>query len=116
MLTAFGKAVRKLRVDRNLLLKTMAADLNVTSSYLSGLEHGKKHIPENFIKRIRDIYGLNDEEVQALIKAKEMTVLNINIELANKTPAQIKLASVFAKKLNSLSENQIERVFEAIGE
>lgn len=42
MLTAFGKEVRKIRLDRGELLKTMADSLGVKSSYLSAIEHGKK--------------------------------------------------------------------------
>ena len=40
MLTALGKFLKKLRVDRNEVLKDMSARLGVTASFLSAVENG----------------------------------------------------------------------------
>ena len=45
MLTMLGKFLRKLRIDRNELLKDMAGKLDVTVSFLSSVENGKKKMP-----------------------------------------------------------------------
>ena len=42
MITAFGKFLRILRMDNGEILKTMAEKLEVTSSFLSAVENGKK--------------------------------------------------------------------------
>ena len=42
MITPFGKSLRNIRMDRGMLLKDMAQDLDVTSSYLSAVEVGKQ--------------------------------------------------------------------------
>ena len=42
MLTSLGKFLRKLRIDNNELLKDMAQKLNVSVSFLSAVENGKK--------------------------------------------------------------------------
>ena len=47
MITEFGKALRKLRIDRGETLKIMADNLEMTSSYLSAIECGKRNIPMN---------------------------------------------------------------------
>ena len=47
MLTEFGKCLRKIRIDKAELLKDMAEKLQVTSAYLSAVEHGKREIPDD---------------------------------------------------------------------
>jgi len=42
MITEFGRILRNIRMDCNELLKDMADKLNITSSYLSAIEHGKE--------------------------------------------------------------------------
>ena len=44
-MTPFGAKVRQLRAARGVTLKQMAAALQVSSAYLSALEHGKKGRP-----------------------------------------------------------------------
>ena len=48
MITPFGKSLRNIRMDRGMLLKDMAQDLDVTSSYLSAVEVGKRNVSENW--------------------------------------------------------------------
>ena len=44
-MTPFGERMRKMRAERGVTLKQMAADLGVSSAYLSALEHGKRGRP-----------------------------------------------------------------------
>ena len=44
MLTEFGKALRRIRLDNDELLKDMADKLKVSSAYLSAVENGKKNL------------------------------------------------------------------------
>ena len=66
MITEFGKALRKLRIDRGEILKTMAEKLNMTSSYLSAIECGKRNIPSDLISKLASIYDLTEEEQEIL--------------------------------------------------
>lgn len=52
MLTEFGKILRKIRIDQGEIIKDMEEKLNVTASYLSVVETGKRNIPENWIEEI----------------------------------------------------------------
>ena len=49
MVTSFGKALRKLRIDRGMVLKNMADMLGVSSAYLSAIELGKRAIPDSLV-------------------------------------------------------------------
>jgi HTH-type transcriptional regulator, competence development regulator len=79
MLTPLGKALRKLRIDRGWLLKEMADGIDVAPSFLSGVETGRKSIPDDFVGRIVQWAGLDkpareDLEHAAAISRKEFKV------------------------------------------
>jgi transcriptional regulator with XRE-family HTH domain len=70
----FGKALRKLRIDRNLLLKDMADALGYSSAFLSAVEMGRKKIPADLIQRLETLYSLNPIEIESLRKAAEKSI------------------------------------------
>ena len=61
-MTKLGIALRKIRLDRQELLKDMADRLKVSSAFLSAVETGKKRPPANFIDRICSAYELSEDE------------------------------------------------------
>lgn len=69
MLNPLGKALRKLRIDRGWLLKDMAQGIGVATSFLSGIETGRKAIPAGFVERIAAWANLNTIELRELQKA-----------------------------------------------
>ncbi|VAW23605.1 Transcriptional regulator, Xre family, partial [hydrothermal vent metagenome] len=48
-MTPLGDKLRRLRSERGITLKEMAQALNVSSAYLSALEHGKRGKPTWFL-------------------------------------------------------------------
>ena len=52
MLTEFGKFLRKIRIDRQELLRDMAGTLGVSVAYLSAVENGKRNVPVSWINKI----------------------------------------------------------------
>lgn len=116
MLTAFGKEVRKIRLDRGELLKTMADSLGVKSSYLSAIEHGKKAIPKSFICSLTSLYSLSQNEIENLEKAADLSKQNVNINLIGKDADLAGLANAFARKFDSLTENQIKAIEKVLKE
>ena len=74
-LTEFGKFLRKLRVDNGELLKDMAIKLNVTLSFLSMVETGRRNIPKKWEEEIEETYSLNLKQKEELI-----SILNRNKE------------------------------------
>jgi len=69
MLNPLGKALRKLRIDRGWLLKDMAQGIGVATSFLSGIETGRKAIPTGFVERIANWADLSGEELTNLRNA-----------------------------------------------
>ena len=113
MLTPFGVFIRKLRIDSGMLLKNMAEQLGVTSSYLSAVETGKRNIPTEWPSRIALIFNLSSDSKAELNKAIQESQTEIQINLNNLSRQQRDLALVFARKLDGLDEAKIQDVFKA---
>lgn len=106
MLTAFGRALRKIRIDRNLLLKDMADALRCSSPFLSAIESGKKKIPEDMIDRISNYYGLNSDEIQSLKDGRDQSLREVVIGLEDYCAQDRDLALAFARKFDALGGDQ----------
>ena len=65
-LTAFGKAVRKARIDAGETLLSMAQQLGVTPAFLSGMETGRKKIPAEWAKKIAAFFHERNVQVDDL--------------------------------------------------
>lgn len=110
MLTAFGKALRKIRIDRNLLLKDMADGLGCSSPFLSAIESGTKKIPDDMIERISNVYKLTEEEVQSLEVGRDQSVKEVKMELKGYCEQDRELALAFARSFKSLDASQKEKL------
>jgi len=110
MLTSFGKFCRKLRIDKNELLKGMASKLNVTSAYLSAVENGKRKIPDNWIKVLPKIYDLNEAEINELRESYDLSISEIKIDLGSANSNQKKIVTSFARKFHSLDDDDLSKI------
>ena len=110
MLTAFGKALRKIRIDRNLLLKDMADGLGCSSPFLSAIESGTKKIPDDMIERISKVYKLTEKEVHSLEVGRAQSVKEVKMELKGYCEQDRELALAFARSFESLDASQKEKL------
>lgn len=110
MITQFGKFCRKLRIDNGELLKNMADRLEVTSSYLSAVENGKRNIPQEWSERISILYSLSGEQIQELEEAIALSQSEIIIKTDNYSDNEKKFLAAFAREFSSLEEEQIEKI------
>lgn len=106
MLTALGKALRHLRIERGMLLKDMAEGMGVTPAFLSAVETGKKTAPGYFIGRLKEKFDLNDEEIRALRRAAEQSVEEVKISLPrDASDADREAMSVLARTFGEMSDS-----------
>ena len=71
-LDKFGRAVRAIRFMENILLYDMAKTMNLSSAELSGIECGRKPIPDWFIPKLVEKYESAKDMEELLQKgAKE---------------------------------------------
>lgn len=104
MLTLFGKFTRKLRIEHGELLKDMADKLNVSSSYLSAVEVGKRNIPRNWYEKLSSLYSLDNEEKAELHRAIQESQLTIKFELNKMKGSDRDLVLAFARGLKNIDD------------
>ena len=109
-MTKLGIALRKIRLDRQELLKDMADRLKVSSAFLSAVETGKNRPPANFIDGICSAYELSEDEKKELQLAADMSLDEIKIDLTDSSSMQRQAAVSFAKVLNDLTDDEISKI------
>lgn len=110
MLTSIGKFLRKLRVDHDEILKDMAEKLEVTVSFLSAVENGKKHMPAAWNRKICALYNLNEIQQKEFTTAIAETEEAIEMNLTNANIGRRELAISFARRFNNISDAQVEEI------
>ena len=114
--TAFGKILRKMRIDCSEVLGVMAKRLKVSPAYLSSIENGGREIPEDFIAKIVAEYGLSEEQKNELEEAKAKVKEAVNVDFTDqKTEADyVETAVMFAKDFSRLSAEQVSELKELL--
>ena len=110
MLNEFGKALRKIRIDRQELLKDMADVLNVSSAYLSAVENGKRSIPEKWIDIIAKRYSLSESEQKELRRAADESKTDVTISLKEASKVKRNAVLTFAQALDGLSDEELTQI------
>ncbi len=107
-MTPLGARLRALRAERNLTLKDMAEALNVSSAYLSALEHGRRGKPTWFLlHRMIAYFNVIWDEAEELQRLAELSDPNITINTAGMAPEATELTNRLAKEIGNLSPNDL---------
>jgi len=108
--TNFGKILRKIRIDHNEVLLDMANKLEVTASFLSAIENGKRNIPPAWLDLLPSIYSLPKKSADELRQAAMAQVTSVKLNL-NKTNAKSKdFIFAFARQMEELDDTTLERL------
>lgn len=110
MITEFGKALRKLRIDRNEYIKDMAEKMHISVAYLSAIETGKRKIPEKLVGRIGRAYFLTAGEIADLNLLKAKSEKEVRIPLVRKNKTQIEVILRFAKCVGSMNDEKLDKI------
>ncbi|EJK9576511.1 MULTISPECIES: helix-turn-helix domain-containing protein [Citrobacter] len=114
--TAFGRLVRIWRMEKGFMLKDMADALQVTSSYMSALETGKKRISDDIIEQVCAYLELEGPSKQDLIDAAAVSQPSISIDLNGLEERDRMLGVAFARRIGSLSQEKREEMLKLLGE
>ncbi len=112
MFTQFGKLLRKIRIDRGMLLKDMAAGLDVSSAYLSAIETGRKAVTDDVVARVAEYLGYptQSDEYQELYEAAQITKGEVSISTIGASPLKQQAALAFARQFNELEGDDMEKI------
>ncbi len=114
MITEAGVFLRKLRLERGEKLFDMAKRLEVSSSFLSAVENGRKKFPYKWIKRLKELYQLSVFEVSnlriAVLHSEGIGELNIRSLSVDRQACVVALA----ERLRVCSDRDVERIESAL--
>lgn len=106
MATAFGKELRKLRIDKDETIHAMAKKLDISISYLSAIEAGSRKIPNEMVDEIIEKYHLNKERSEIMRQAEAESSKEIDIDLSTMTAEQRKLVFALSRKISDISDEE----------
>lgn len=114
-MTPFGEKVRQLREERGILMKRMAADLGVSSAYLSALEHGHRGRPgSGFIQQICGYFNLIWDEAEEIKRLAQLSHPRVTVDTAGLSSRATELANVLAEKISDLDEDTLQWILDEI--
>jgi transcriptional regulator with XRE-family HTH domain len=107
-MTPLGLKMRELRAARGVTLKQMAAALNVSSAYLSALEHGRRGKPTwILLQRIIHYFNVIWDEAEELQRLAELSDPKVTIETGGLSPEATELANRLARDIARLSPDDL---------
>lgn len=108
-MTPFGAKIRQLRAARGVTLKQMATALQVSSAYLSALEHGKKGRPTvGLIHQICQYFDLIWDDAEDLKKLAKHSNPRVVLDTAGLSPKATELANTLAARIRDLDDPRLD--------
>lgn len=109
-MTELAKILKSIRLGNGQILKNMSDALNVTSSYLSAVENGKRPMPEEWIEKLKKAYGLSSEMLDKIADAADELRVSIKMNLDNATQTKKEAAVVFARSFEDMDDQTAKSI------
>jgi transcriptional regulator with XRE-family HTH domain len=107
-MTPLGAKIRQMREDRGISLKHMAQALNISSAYLSALEHGRRGKPTGFLlHRIIAFFNVIWDEAEELQRLAEISDPKITIDTGGLAPEATELTNRLASDIGKLDADDL---------
>jgi transcriptional regulator with XRE-family HTH domain len=107
-MTPLGAKLRQLREQRGVSLKEMAKALNVSSAYLSALEHGHRGRPTfTLLQRMIAYFNVIWDEAEDLQRLAELSDPKITIDTGGMSPEATELANRLAVDIGRLNAEDL---------
>jgi HTH-type transcriptional regulator, competence development regulator len=116
MITKFGRFVRHLRLDHDIILKSMADLLGVSPAMLSGVENGKKSVPLDWERKIVIGYQLDVEQQKELHDAILESINQVRLETKGASLDKVDLVVSFARNFEKMSDEKMKAMMELLQE
>jgi transcriptional regulator with XRE-family HTH domain len=107
-MTPLGARMRAMRQERGISLKDMAKALDVSSAYLSALEHGRRGKPTWFLlQRVIAFFNVIWDEAEELQRLAEVSDPKVTIDTGGLSPEATELTNLLAKEIARLSPDDL---------
>ena len=108
MVTQLGKILRIIRINTGDSMRDMAEKFDLSISYLSAIENGKRNVPNDFEEKIFNTYELSDKDKENVKNAIKETTSNIKVNITELSERKKKL--IFALTKDELDNETIEEL------
>ncbi len=116
-MTPFGERIRQLRRERGITQKQMAAEIGVSSAYLSALEHGKRGRPSWYLlQKIIAYFNVIWDDADEMVRLARLSHPRITIDTSGLSPKATALANHLADRIGDLSDDELDGLLDQIGE
>ena len=116
-MTPFGQRLRDLRRQRGVTLKAMAQALQVSSAYLSALEHGRRGRPSQvLVHQICAYFNIIWDEAEELQQLARVSHPKVSVDTSGLNPEATELANLISQKIRKLPQDKIESLLKILRE
>ncbi len=112
MLPEFGKLLRIIRINSGDTSRDMARKLNLSPSYLSAIESGKRNIPLDIEKLLAEAYPLSQMDMNKLRRAMFTSGSTVKINLTDF--AEKKQRLIFALAQDDIPSETLDKIDDLI--
>ncbi len=110
-MTPFGEAIRRLRAERGVTQRQMAAAIGVSPAYLSALEHGNRSEPSwEFVQRVIGYFNIIWDEAEELQMLAGLSRPKVTIDTSGLAPKATELANKLAAAIGQLDVATLEQI------
>lgn len=115
MLTPLGKELRRVRIDNGWRLLDMANGIDVSPSFLSAVETGRKSAPADLVRKV-STWGRLDHAVTAqLERAADMSISEVRMRIPDHFGSEGReAAAVLARRFPELTEDRLRQLKELL--
>ena len=115
--TPFGEELARLRAERGMQLKDLAARLNVTPAYLSALETGQRGVPNRRLQhQICQVFAIIWDEADALADLAANSNPQPQIDVRGCGAGHVHLANALARQVPMLADDQVAALLKSLKE
>ena len=110
-MTPFGARLRAMRRARGVSLGAMAEAMQVSSAYLSALEHGHRGRPSaGLVHQVNEFFGLIWDEADELSRLAGISHPRVSIDTAGLSPEATELANRLATRVRDLPPETLQKM------
>lgn len=114
MISKFGITLRIFRARTGESLRTMSSKLDISPTFLSAMEVGRKLVPIEYAKKIQDVYHLSHEDYATLHDSIIETNQKVDIEIGKMNESQKEVSMIFARKIQNADPELIGKLKKAL--
>jgi transcriptional regulator with XRE-family HTH domain len=112
-MTPFGEKLRALRAERGITQSQLAQALQISSSYLSALEHGKRGTPTwDLLQRIIHHFQIIWDDAEELQRLAQLSDPKVSVDTAKLPPKATLVANELADRIAYLDDQALDDILE----